>query len=187
MNAPHIDARTRLLDAAEAIAARDGVGALTLDAVAAAARISKGGLLHHFRSKEALLAGLVERFAVVCRAEFEAMRDAVPEGPNRLLRGCIAWTFDQPGPWRERMERMTGVLLAAFLHDPKLIDPIRAFAADLRAALTTEAAGPGAALLVMFATDGMLMNDMFRLHRLSVDELAAMRKSLEHAAQGELA
>lgn len=186
MNAPHIDARTRLLDAAETIAARDGVGALTLDAVAAAARVSKGGLLHHFRSKEALLAGLVERFALVCRAEFEAMAQSEPEGPNRLLRGCVAWTFDQPGPWRERMERMTGVLLAAFLHDPKLIEPLRVFSAELRARLTQEEAGPGAALLVMFATDGMLMNEMFGLHTLSEAERGVLRSSLQAVAGGEV-
>ena len=42
------DTRKRLLDAAAAVVRRDGAGALTLDAVAAEAGVSKGGLLYHF-------------------------------------------------------------------------------------------------------------------------------------------
>ena len=50
-----------LLDAAEIVVRRDGSGRLTLDAVAAEADVSKGGLLYHFPSKEALLTAMVER------------------------------------------------------------------------------------------------------------------------------
>ena len=42
------DTRRRLLDAATAVVRRDGARALTLDAVAAEAGVSKGGLLYHF-------------------------------------------------------------------------------------------------------------------------------------------
>jgi hypothetical protein len=37
----------RVLDAAEAVVVRQGIGNLTLEAVAAEAKISKGGLLYH--------------------------------------------------------------------------------------------------------------------------------------------
>ena len=47
---PRPSARARLLDAAVAVVRRDGAQALTLDAVAAEAGVSKGGLLYHFRS-----------------------------------------------------------------------------------------------------------------------------------------
>ena len=52
-----------LLDAAETVVARQGFANLTLDAVAAEAGISKGGLLHHFPSKDRLVEGLVARTA----------------------------------------------------------------------------------------------------------------------------
>lgn len=61
-----MDARNkqdRILDALEALLLERGVAALTLEAVAARAEVSKGGLLHYYRSKEALLAGLVTRLA----------------------------------------------------------------------------------------------------------------------------
>ena len=37
------------------------IAGLVLDAVAREAQVSKGGLLYHFRSKEALVAGLTQR------------------------------------------------------------------------------------------------------------------------------
>ena len=55
------DARDRILNAAEERLLAAGPGGLVLDAIAADAGVSKGGLLYHFGSKEALVAGLCER------------------------------------------------------------------------------------------------------------------------------
>ena len=54
-------ARDRLLDAAERVVVESGATHLTLDAVAKSAGVSKGGLLYHFPSKEALLEGMLSR------------------------------------------------------------------------------------------------------------------------------
>ncbi|MFC5996072.1 TetR/AcrR family transcriptional regulator [Pseudonocardia hispaniensis] len=54
--------RDRILDALEQLLAGTGAAQISLESVAARAGVSKGGLLHHFRSKEALLAALVRRF-----------------------------------------------------------------------------------------------------------------------------
>ncbi|HUR07482.1 MAG TPA: TetR/AcrR family transcriptional regulator [Nonomuraea sp.] len=53
--------RDELLDAAEDLLCDQGSTALTLSAVADRAGVSKGGLLYHFSSKEALIKGMVER------------------------------------------------------------------------------------------------------------------------------
>ena len=42
------------------VLARGGASAVTLDSVAAEAGVSKGGLLYHFKNKEALYAGLLD-------------------------------------------------------------------------------------------------------------------------------
>jgi AcrR family transcriptional regulator len=57
-----------LLDAAEAVVMRQGIANLTLDAVAAEAGMSKGGLLHHFPTKDRLVEALVTRSAENWRA-----------------------------------------------------------------------------------------------------------------------
>ncbi|SCX47408.1 transcriptional regulator, TetR family [Klenkia marina] len=72
--------RDRVLDAYEALLV-DGAGAtVTLDAVAEAAAVSKGGLLYHFPSKEALVDGLAGRLRERAAADVDRLRGA-PEGP----------------------------------------------------------------------------------------------------------
>ncbi len=50
--------RRALLDCAAQIAAEQGAQAITIQAVAERAGVTKGGLLHHFDSKQALLAAV---------------------------------------------------------------------------------------------------------------------------------
>lgn len=53
------EARERLLDATLRCAVRDGGGALSLQAIAREAAVSKALILYHFRDKEALLAAVI--------------------------------------------------------------------------------------------------------------------------------
>ncbi|NJP66787.1 TetR/AcrR family transcriptional regulator [Streptomyces spiramenti] len=50
--------RGRILDAAVRVVERDGITALTLDAAAEGAGVSKGGLIYHFPSRDALLTAI---------------------------------------------------------------------------------------------------------------------------------
>jgi len=50
-----------ILTAAERVVLRDGVTCLTLEAVACEANLSKGGVLYHFATKEALIQAMLER------------------------------------------------------------------------------------------------------------------------------
>lgn len=72
--------RDRLLDAFESMLVTAGSRAATLDAVAAEAEVSKGGLLYHFHSKDELVEGMLERLRAQGDVDVEAMRSA-PAGP----------------------------------------------------------------------------------------------------------
>src|SRR5690348_13483576 len=87
---PDTGTRGRLLEAACTVAERSGVAALTLDAVAAEARVSKGGLLYHFPSKEALLSGMVDMLCRTCRDLAAAAAQADPEPVGRSARAYLA-------------------------------------------------------------------------------------------------
>lgn len=76
-------ARDRVLDAYGELLINDGPLAATLDAVAAAAGVSKGGLLYHFKSKEALTEGLVNQLRELAEADFTAM--------SKDPRGCASY------------------------------------------------------------------------------------------------
>ncbi|MEU0542408.1 TetR/AcrR family transcriptional regulator [Nocardia sp. NPDC005978] len=71
--------RNRILDALETLLLEKGMAQVTLESVAAAAGVSKGGLLYHFKSKDALLAGLVRRLG---RRTEEQVRTVVDSGQS---------------------------------------------------------------------------------------------------------
>lgn len=66
-------ARERVLGAYEDLLISDGPRAATLEAVAALAGVSKGGLLYHFKSKEALTEGLLAKLRACAEVDFAAM------------------------------------------------------------------------------------------------------------------
>ncbi len=73
-------AKESVLDAFEEILVDDGERAATMDATARSAGVSKGGLLYHFGSKDALEQGLIDRLRVLVDADIAAMTTS-PEGP----------------------------------------------------------------------------------------------------------
>ena len=175
---PPPDARTRILDAVERIVQAKGVPALTLEAAAREAGISKGGLLYHFASKEALLHGLVARLAAYVRSDFDAVH-AMQTGRCRAARAVIAWGFDHPDAVCEQHQRAGAVFLAVFHHDPAMLAPIRDVFAHIRTLLRQDALPPGHAFAIMAASDGIFFGELFNMYETSPEDRAALRLALE--------
>ena len=68
-----------MLDALERLLVSGGDRAATLDAVAREAGVSKGGLIYHFPSREAMVEGLLDRLRERASEDLAAML-AAPEG-----------------------------------------------------------------------------------------------------------
>ncbi|BDV30905.1 TetR/AcrR family transcriptional regulator [Microbacterium terricola] len=73
-------ARESVLDAFEALLVDEGERAATMDATARAAGVSKGGLLYHFGSKDALETALIDRLRALVDEDIEEI-SAADEGP----------------------------------------------------------------------------------------------------------
>ncbi|TFC18919.1 TetR/AcrR family transcriptional regulator [Cryobacterium algoritolerans] len=85
-----VPTRDRILDAFAQLLIDQGERAATLEAVAVAARLSKGGLLYHFGSKDALVEGLLARLAALVADDVEQIR-AAPAGPiDYLIRTSMS-------------------------------------------------------------------------------------------------
>src|SRR5215467_5089269 len=85
-----IPVRDRILDAAERVVGDVGAARLTLDVVAQAAGVSKGGLLYHFPSKESLLVALSQRYVQSMEQCIEAAKGGISEREaGRDLKACI--------------------------------------------------------------------------------------------------
>ena len=180
---PPPDMRHRILDAAERLIQAEGVPGLTIARAAAEAGVSKGGLLHHFGSKEALLTALMDRLAGFVRESFDATVAALPEGPGRIARACIHWQFDDEACADERSDRAAAVFLAAHHHDSRLLDPIRAVFAGFRARVEGDGLPPGHGTVIWAACDGLFMARLFGLYALAAEERAEMHAALLRLAE----
>lgn len=185
MSTTQLDARTRILDAAEAIVRARGVSGLTLDVAARQAGVSKGGLLYHFNSKEALLDALLKRLASFIEEDFQAGVAEQPEGAGRVARAMLNWVFGLPAhESNERCDRAAAVFLAAFHHDPALLQPVRDQFARMRAAVAQDGLRPGHGMAIMAAGDGLFMARIFGLYTLTEAERAEVRSALTTLIDG---
>ncbi|WP_308465078.1 TetR/AcrR family transcriptional regulator [Rathayibacter soli] len=170
--------RERILDAFELLLIDDGERAATLEAVASNAGVSKGGLLYHFASKDALIQGLIERLRVLVSADVERMR-AAPEGVvEYFIRTSVAST-DLGQSALERAIVACACLAQGSHADVR--DAIRSMQATWLAAITDAVTDPVAARVVALVGDGLYFNSSMRLtdetaRSESMDELVAAVK-----------
>jgi AcrR family transcriptional regulator len=152
------DTRDALLQAANRVILRDGSGKLTLDAVAREANVSKGGLLYHFKNKEALIFGLLESHLAQFERALEEGMDGTPGAWTRaFVRASVAELTSSDAP------EMDAALLAAVGENPGLLEPFRARARAWQASAESDGIDPTTATLVRLATDGLYYTELFDL------------------------
>jgi AcrR family transcriptional regulator len=156
------DTKSKLLNAAESVALRDGVAHLTLDAVAAEAKFSKGGVLYHFPTKDALIRGMVERLIEQTDKELNRLAGEDPEPTGRLLRSYLRVTFPEAGTSPARANQVAAVLLSAILTNPHLLDPVSKHFADFQRRLVSEGLDERVVHIVRLAADGLWLSEMLR-------------------------
>ncbi|WP_214104630.1 TetR/AcrR family transcriptional regulator [Acrocarpospora catenulata] len=137
--------RDELLDAAEALLADQGERALTLAAVADRAGVSKGGLLYHFGTKDALVNGMIERLI----ADFDALIAAQQD--SCYTRAYIKATF--VAVRTGRLRRWAVVTGAA--GDPALLTPLRDAMARWHTHGLAEEPDPVMSRIVRLACEGL--------------------------------
>ncbi len=166
MDEPPIATGTKrdVLTAAQRVVLRDGVASLTLEAVAREAGRSKGGLLYHFPTKEALIQGLIADLVARFDREVERRVELDPTpSPGRWLRAFLDATVEE---W-ESDYALSGGILAAIANDPNLLEPIRTAYGRWQERAATDGIDPVAATIVRVAADGLWLGDMFAFAPLS--------------------
>lgn len=109
--------RDELLDAAICVLGESGIHALTHRAVDAAAGLPAGSTSNHFRTRDALLNAVVERFAARERANWEDIAARVcPTTPQELARALAMFAQDATGPQRTLTLARYAILVEAGIH-----------------------------------------------------------------------
>ena len=103
--APPVDKRRQILDAAVRVFARQGFHATRVADIADEAGVAYGLVYHYFRSKDEVLNELfVERWSLLLQAIEEADRAG--------------------GPHRDRLAAVAGFIIDSYRHDPELMKVI---------------------------------------------------------------
>ena len=168
--------RAALLEAAGRVLQTQGV-ALSLDAVAREAGASKGGLLHHYPTREALLSALalelIERFRACVEAARTREVAAHGERPGAWLRAYIEVSFTpQAG------EDALIAALAPLAGHPELLARLQEAQAFVLTGAEADGLPPARAHAVRLACDAVCLGPLTGLPDLSSGARSALREEL---------
>lgn len=156
--------RQAVIQAALAIIVRDGPSRLTLDAIARESGISKGGLMHQFHNKEAVLKALLE-YQIEYYEEFS--RSFLAEAGPGTQEPCLA---SQIATSREAITKPKSVffgIVGAIAQEPSLLSLSRDIDAEKVEHIRAEAADPDLALLRWAAARGLALTSLLGMCPLS--------------------
>lgn len=175
--------RQQLVEAAARLVVEKGVQAVTLDAVAKRALVSKGGLQHHFPNKQALLeavfATLQERFAADIAEEIA--KDPEPRG--QAARAYVRVTTRGFGPGENK--ELWQALNLALMAEPSLREPWCAWMDAAAAPDLAEGEDRVGLLICRLAADGLWMADLLGDHTIEPSLRAQVLQRLERMTLGQ--
>lgn len=156
--------RQSIIHAALSVISRDGANRLTIDAIAKEAGISKGGVLHHFKTKQAVLIALLDNQ----RNEYAKFAADFLEGDGKRSKEPALAT--QIAVLKEASKQPKSVALAvlgAIAEQPSLLDGLRSTDAANLAAIQEEAGDADIAVIRWVAARGLLWTSLFDMCPLS--------------------
>lgn len=159
-----VETRDLLLDAALRLLGSQNMNLLTLDNVAKEAGVSKGGLLHHFKSKEALIEALLLRLFRAFEGRVEHYYAIETDTAGRWLRAYVMASFDDDHLPME----LTLFLLTSITENERLRTVVQAYYNEWAARLFNDGIPRARAMLIQQATDsywidrslGIMPNDL---------------------------
>lgn len=149
--------RDKILDSAARLLLRDP-SKLTLDAVAAEAGVSKGGLLYHFASKAELLDAVVDRWESTFQEEIEEAADPTPGGWTRAYAQVIAKDGLDP-----HAREIDSGIVAAMVLNPDRLETVRARYRSWQERLADDGIDEVDATLVRMAAEGLWFCELLDL------------------------
>ena len=162
---PHVPTtRDRIVDAFQDLLIDQGERAATLDAVAQRAGVSKGGLLYHFGSKDALIEGLTQRLGELVDADIAVMR-VDPAGPIDYF---IRTSVSMEGEFDRCI--VAAARLAQGAH-PAARDALKSAQAEWLGVISETVHDPAIARTIMLIGDGIYYNSSMGAGALTAQEM----------------
>jgi len=174
--------RERALEAAVELLGAEGVRALSHARVDERAGLPPGSTSNWFRTRRALLGGIVDWIAERERADLEPEVMPPISGVDELISGLCAVTELQTGPFAART-RARYALFLELADDPDLAEPLRRQRREFERWTEQIVTAVGIADPVPATRALMALGDGLLLHRLTVDPALDMRPAVERAVR----
>ncbi|QDE87533.1 TetR family transcriptional regulator [Myxococcus xanthus] len=170
--------RAQLLRAAAELVMQGGTQAVTLEAVAALAGVTKGGLQHHFKSKQLLLDALFEEMNRQFVESFHANIAEDPEAHGREARAYLRAMVSSPA----NSEQIRGLraLIGSMMVEPDLRERWScSWQDDLQLKPGEVSPQDINSIICRLATDGLWFADLLEDQGIKPEVRAAVIRRLE--------
>lgn len=149
--------RQLLLDVTASIVLEKGLSGLTLDGVAKGAGVSKGGLLHHFPSKQHLIDALITSIHQQFVEKLKRASDADPDEVGKLTRAyLLAGTMDRD----DNAARLCNVISVEDRGNQTMKSLWSNFLSSMLDPKNSGGADPVMLAIVRLATDGLWLAEL---------------------------
>ena len=173
--------RRNLIDCAARLAAEQGFSAVSVQAVASAAGVTKGGLFHHFSSKHALLEALLGDLLAKLDADIDALISRDRDGYGCFTRAYVNAFFTDR---RRETYAQWSAMSVALISEPSLRQMWQSWI-DGRNARHKKTDGEIGLELVRLAVDGIWLADLMSDNGHAGNTGEALRKRLIGMTRGE--
>lgn len=171
--------KNRILDAAGAIVAEKGAAHLTFDALVKKTGMSKGGILYHYHTKNALLEAMVNRMI----DNFERHREQIKNTDTKsVLPDAKTYILAAHSKNAQDYNRDLGVL-AAVANNPELLEPLREHYRKNTAQSRANKKLMGLNTLLFMAMDGFWLLSALGLNFTTKEQKEEMLKTAQKLAE----
>tara|TARA_S200002703_G_scaffold19383_1_gene15721 strand:+ start:207 stop:797 length:591 start_codon:yes stop_codon:yes gene_type:complete len=159
--------REAVLDAAQAVAARDGAGHLTLESVAIEAGISKASVLYDYKTKQALMKAVIERRIATENNRIEEIEQHLGPVPNVAIRARLSSELQELS---DEDRKVALSLCAVVSQDADLRRPVQDMFARRIAHVMETSDKPRGSILAFLAVEGLKSLEWLGLHQWPSEE-----------------
>ncbi|RTE86347.1 MULTISPECIES: TetR/AcrR family transcriptional regulator [Gammaproteobacteria] len=166
--------RDMILESAEELVHSKGAAHLTFDALTEITGISKGGLLYHFESKDALISAMLERYVeqrMKLKAEIQGEATGVDAEINAMIRAELAHN-------KRGKLGVDSAILAAVASNPELTEIVQPRQQELFRLLDQCGVGPIQARVAWYAVIGHRLARQFGMNHGEEDNDEALTRYL---------
>lgn len=156
------ETKDKILEACITNIIKNGIKDFTLEKIAKVAGVSKGGLLHHFKSKDDLITEVLAREISQMK---EIMDDLVANDPKDKGRNARAYIksldYESSDEDISNFQKLWTAMLSCFVENPKVLKPIVEDNEILQNNIANDGLDEVDATIIKLAVDGLIYAESF--------------------------